>query len=130
MLEALRRMDAVVSCLRSTGSPGWRRRSAEELRAASESIQEHCRLADAPGGLITQVEREVGGSHNVRIAHVAHEQLRGQLDALALLLSQEVHIDVLRERAEEIVEALRQHVELGGDLVYDAVLEPETGVGD
>ena len=46
------------------------------------------------------------------------------------MLSQDVEINFVRERAVEIAKILIGYLDLVGDLVYEAVFEPDTGVGD
>ena len=43
---------------------------------------------------------------------------------------EDVKIDVVRTRATEIAKILRSHLDLLGDLVYEAACESEMGVGD
>ena len=123
-------MDGALLSLKLGPEGGWRERADSELRIVVAFIERHCQSSEASDGLLTQAEKEVGRSQNVNAAYQAHEQLCEEVQALVVLLSQDVEIGAVRERAAEIAKILRGHLDLIGDLVYDAACESETGVGD
>ena len=129
LIYALHQLEGTLVSLRLRPENGWRERADSELRTVAASIERHCRAAEGSDGLLTQVETKAGRSRNVSAAHEAHEQLCEQAQALVDSLAQDVEIDVVRERAAEIAKILRRHLDLVGDLVYDAAFA-DTGVGD
>ena len=130
LLGALHQVEDVLSSLELGSESGWRERANSDLRAVAASVERHCESAEASNGLLTQVERDAGRSQTVSAANHAHEQLCEQAQALVVLMSEDVQVDVVRERAAEIAKILRRHVDLVGDLVYDAAFDSDTGVGD
>ena len=130
LLGALHQLEDALSSLELGPESGWRERAASELRTVAASIEHHCQSAEASDGLLTQVERDAGRSQTVSAARHAHEQLCEHAQALVVLLSGDVQIDIVRERAAEIAKILRRHLDLVGDLVYDAAFDSDTGIGD
>ena len=130
LLCALRQLEDALTPLTQGAKNGWRERTNSLLRSAATSIELHCQAAEGPDGLLTEAERDAGRSRNVRTARHEHEQLCERTQALVLLLSQDVEIDVLRERGAEILTILRHHLDLVGDLAYDAAFDLDAGVGD
>ena len=130
LLGGLRQLEVVLESLRPGPESDWRARASSELRRAAASIERHCESAEGPDGLLAQVERDAGRSQNVSAAHRAHEQMCRNVQALVSSLAQDVAIDVVRERGTVLAELVRRHLELVGDLVYDAALDSDTGVGD
>lgn len=130
LLGAIHQLEDAFSSLELGSESGWRERAASELRTVASSIEHHCQSAEASDGLLTQVERDAGRSETVSAAHHAHEQLCEQARALIVLVSEDVQIDVVREKAAEIAKILRLHLDLVAALVNEAAFESETGVGD
>ena len=130
LLSGLRQLEVVLESLRPGPESDWRARASSELRRAAASIERHCESAEGPDGLLAQVERDAGRSQNVSAAHDAHKQLCEQVRALVASLSKDVEVDIVRERATRLVKLLLGHLDLVGDLVYDAALDSDTGVGD
>lgn len=130
LLGALHQLEGALVSLRLGPESGWRERAGSELRSVAASIEFHCQSAEASDGLLTQAERDTGRSRKVTAASRAHEKLCEQGKALVVLMSQDVEIDVVRQRAAEIAKMLRRHLDLLGDLVYDAAFESDTGVVD
>ena len=123
-------MEDPISSLELGSENGRRERAASELRTVAAFIDHHCQSAEAPDGLLTQVERDAGRSQTVSAARHAHEQLCEQAQALVVLMAEDVQIDVVRDRAAEIAKILRRHLDLVGDLVCDAAFDSDTGIGD
>ena len=130
LLSGLRQLEVALESLRPGLESSWRVGADSKLRSAAASIERHCESAEGPDGLLAQVERDAGRSQNVSAAHRAHEQMCRNVQALVSSLAQDVAIDVVRERGTVLAELVRRHLELVGDLVYDAALDSDTGVGD
>lgn len=130
LLSALLQLEAALVPLSREPQHGWQERAKSDFQIAAAAIKRHCQAAEAPKGLLTQAERDAGRSRNVSTAHHQHEQLCERAQDLVLLLAQDVELDVVRELGAEIVTMLRRHLDLVGDLVYDAAFDPDTGVGD
>ena len=130
LLSGLRQLEVALESLRPGLESSWRVGADSKLRSAAASIERHCESAEGPDGLLAQVERDAGRSQNVSAAHRAHEQMCRNVQALVSSLAQDVAIDVVRERGTVLAELIRRHLELVGDLVYDAALDSDTGVGD
>ena len=125
LVEALDDMAWVIASLDS----GERDAVVDAAARVATEVQRHCDAAGGQDGLLAEVERRAGRTHHVSQAHAAHEQLLQELHAFGAEATQGGDARLLRERGERIVRELREHLELEGDLVYDAVQE-ETGVGD
>ena len=130
LLSGLRQLEVALESLRPGLESSWRVGADSKLRSAAASIERHCESAEGPDGLLAQVERDTGRSQNVSAAHDAHKQLCEQVRALVASLSKDVEVDIVRERATRLVKLLLGHLDLVGDLVYDAALDSDTGVGD
>ena len=130
LLSGLRQLEVALESLRPGLESSWRVGADSKLRSAAASIERHCESAEGPDGLLAQVERDAGRSQNVSAAHRAHEQMCRNVQALVSSLAQDVAIDVVRERGTVLAELVRRHLDLVGDLVYDAALDSDTGVGD
>lgn len=130
LLVALRAMEALIANLESDTDAGWQRRTASGISAVSEAIREHCSAAEAAHGLLAEVEQHVGHPHSLTKAHAEHHKLQEHVAALSDMLPQCAEAAGLRGPADELARELQKHLELQGDLLYDAATEPETGVGD
>ena len=124
--EALASMETALAGLEA----GERGAVGHAVRSCEDAIKAHCEAATAPDGLLAEVERAAGRNHHVTEAHAAHEQLLEQLRGLASLAASEGDLQVIRQEGRRAADALRKHLALEADLVYDTVLGQETGAGD
>ena len=127
LMHALHLLERALASAARGREHAWRRRALAELAAVAESIEKHCASAEAPGGLVAELEQALGRSHELTAALRDHDELRKH--AGALLSETEGEAAHLRERASELAQALRRHLAREADLVYET-FERDVGVGD
>jgi hypothetical protein len=129
LMEALALAQEAVHALRQRDG-AWQALAAARLKAAAGSLELHCSSSEAPDGLLADVQREAGHSRNVTSAHRDHEELCGQVGELQALAAEGMDPERALAQALELVTLLRQHLNLEGDLVYEAAMGGEQGALD
>jgi len=107
----------------------WRRRCERDLRAVVSAIDAHGASAEGPDGLLPQLEQVLGRPQELTRARREHGELRERAAALVATLAQEGESAAVREQAEGLAQALRRHLALEADLVFET-FERDIGVGD
>ena len=100
----------------------WSEEVREQLEVLSAGLDHHVVATEGPEGLLADiVEAAPRLAHRADLARRDHVRLRGQLDdVIALLRSQEIDVDRVRDDVVELLTGLVRHRQAGADLIYEA----------
>lgn len=134
MAQALEALERALASPARGREQAWRQRVRSDLAKVNERLRAHCESAEAPEGILSQLEMTVGRSYEITEARRQHRRmLEYASDLLAALSEHEGGSSPtaaeVRERAAQLTSALRRHRALEADLIYEA-FDLDIGVGD
>ena len=109
-----------------------RRRIRRELRPLIACLSEHVDSAESTGGLLAEIEVDLGRSREVSTARRLHRSAARQADELSRTLAdteRELEHDEIAKLGRRLASAVRRHHELEADLILMA-FDQDIGVGD
>jgi len=108
----------------------WHRRLIQDLVPVAQAVLDHCQKAEAPGGLVPELEIELGGRPRaLRLVADEHRALVRDIGLYLASLEELRRADEVRERASNLTVRLREHQAHEADLIYEAFCR-DIGVGD
>lgn len=130
IVRALHVLEAALASPATGREDAWTKRVAQDLAPVVAAVEDHCRAAEAPDGLVRECELALGGRPRA-LTTVSQEHRRLPAEAQELLRSLEESPDIadVRRRAADLAAKLRAHQAHEADLIFEALLR-DIGVGD
>ena len=129
ILRAVQVLESALASPASGREEAWSRRVAHDLSPVVAAVVDHCRAAEAPGGLIREIEVFLGRHRVQTRASEEHRRLATEAEDFLSALATEQDAAIIRARAADLTADLRAHQAHEADLIYEAFVR-DIGVGD
>lgn len=129
IVKALHALEAALASPARGREARWLRRVKADLQPLIEAVIEHCRAAEAPRGLVRELEAAIGRPHELRVVSEDHSRIAAEARDLLSSLSALPDAGEVRTRAARLSADLRAHLAHEADLIYEAFMR-DIGVGD
>lgn len=129
IVRAIQALEAALASPAVGREEAWTQRIARELAPVVTAVKDHCQEAEAPGGLVRELEVALGRPRVLRTVSDEHARLAAEASDFLASLSTNPDVAVIRARAADLTAELRAHQAHESDLIYEAFMR-DIGVGD
>lgn len=134
LIRALHTLEESLASPAPGRETAWKQEARRDLANVIGLLQAHCASAEQEGGLLAEVELQLGRTYALTEARLEHERLLRDAVTLLGALDQYQHEETLshhevRRRAWDLARALRSHQAREADLLVEA-LQRDVGVVD
>ena len=129
IVNALQVLEAALASPATGREDAWLQRVARDLAPVVSAVAQHCRAAEAPDGLVRELEASLGRPRALRTVSEDHNRLAQEAEDFLASLSQQADVSLIRTRAAELSAGLRAHQAHEADLIYETFFR-DIGVGD
>ena len=129
IIAAVQALEAALASPATGRETAWTERVARDLAPVVAAVVDHCRVAEAPGGLVRELEVAMGRNRVLTRVSEEHARLAAEAEDFVRALAGAMDVAAVRERASALTAGLRKHQASEADLVYEAFFR-DIGVGD
>lgn len=129
ILRALHVLEAALASPATGREEMWANRVARDLEPVVRAVVDHCRSAEAPDGLIRELEVALGRNAILTRVSDEHTRLAQEAEQFLAALGEERDVAAIRSRAAALAADLRAHQAHEADLILEA-FDRDIGVGD
>jgi hypothetical protein len=125
LLAAMHQLEAALATAAPGREEAWNRAVIEKLRGVADSLAEHVASAEAPDGLLAEIDTRPNLGRRVERLRREHTDVLQQARALQRQVEQAGENDVpdfqdIRQRSAWLLNALRHHQALENDLIFES----------